>query len=311
MAVETVRVFVVDQQTPAPAAIENVLVKVFDVTGTTFITQDYTDANGIADFSLDGDDPAIDYTIRLSKTGIAFDGALGDDNKSPQAIEVYSPPSVAPTSTNDFQVVGETFERPTAVDSRKCRASGYFYRGDGQPYDGLDILISPVFKPSIVDNNAVMGGIIQARTDADGYFELDLYRNGIYKFIVETMGGDCPRTVTVPDASSANIVHLLFPVVSSVVFDPASLSLAVDEDADITVEVTASDGRILEGTASEDVTYTSADETIATVSTESDKLVITAIAPGTTQIDVARADESVVVIPDGTITYTPLSITVS
>ena len=128
MANETVRIFVEDQQTPTPSPIENVLVRVFDSTGTTFLTENYSDVSGIADFTLDGDDPPNEYQIRLSKNGVAFSGSLGDDSKSPQLIQVYSPPSSAPNGKNDFTVKGETFTRPVATDPRLCRASGFFKR---------------------------------------------------------------------------------------------------------------------------------------------------------------------------------------
>lgn len=310
MASETVRVFVVDQQTPTPAAIENVLVRVFNAAGDTFITQDYTDVSGIADFTLDGDDPPNEYQIRLSKTGVAFDGGLGDDSKSPQLIQVYTPASASPSGTNDFTVKGQTFSRPVATDPRLCRASGFFRRADGQPYPNLDVIFTPRFKPAIVDDDSVMWGSINLRTDENGYLEVDLFRYGEYSVMLESLE-DCPRLVVVPDSPSENVVELLFPVVEQVVFLPASLSIAVGEEAEVVPTVTASDQRVLEGAASGDVKYTSSDETVATVSAQGDKLVITGVAAGTAQIDVERLDETIVVIPDSGIVYTPLSITVT
>jgi hypothetical protein len=310
MASETVRIFVVDQQTPTPDPIENVLVRVFNVTGDTFITQDYTNALGIADFTLDGDDPPNEYQIRLSKTGIAFDGNLGDDSKSPQLIEIYSPASASPSGTNDFTVKGQTFSRPVATDQRLCRASGFFRRSDGQVYPNLDIIFTPRFKPAIVDNYGIMWGSINARTDENGYLEIDLFRYGEYSVLIESLE-DCPRLIIIPNTPSENIVDLLFPVVEQVVFSPSSLSIAVGDEEEVIPSVSASDQRVLEGTALEDVEYTIADESIATLSVQSDKLVITGVSVGTTQIDVARLDESIVFIPDSGITYSPLSITVS
>lgn len=242
MAVETVRVFVEDQNSDP---IEGVLVRVFDATGVTFLSQDFTDALGIADFSLDGDDPPIEYQVRLSKTGVAFDGNLGDSSKSPQLIEVYSPPASSPSGTDDFTVIGQTFERPAATDPRLCRASGFFKRPDAQPYGNLDVIFTPVFKPTVVDGNAVMGGQIHCRTDVDGYLEIDLYRNGEYKVSVETLE-DCPRLVVVPDLPSENLIDLLFPVVEEVVFDPTSVALAVGESIEVVPTVTGSDSRVLE-----------------------------------------------------------------
>ena len=310
MASETVRVFVVDQQTPTPAPIEDVLVRVFDATGTTFITEDYTDAAGIADFTLDGDDPPVDYQIRLSKAVIAFDGSLGDDSKSPQLIQVWTPAASSPSGTNDFTVRGKAFVHPTAVDHRMCRASGFFRRGDGEPYANLDIVFTPVFKPTLVDDRAVMGGMIQGRSDEDGYFEIDLFRTGEYLVMLETIE-DCQREVVVPDQSSYNLVDLLFSVVGQVVFAPASLTLAVEDVVDVVPTVTASDLRVLEGSAVGDVIYSIGDEGVATLAVQNDRLVITALAAGTTQIDVERRDESIFLIPESDILYTPLTITVS
>jgi hypothetical protein len=310
VASETVRVFVEDQQTPTPAPIENVLVRVFDAAGTTFITQDYTDVQGIADFTLNGDDPPVDYQIRLSKTGVAFDGSLGDDSKSPQLIQVWTPPANSPSGTNDFTVQGQTFERPVATDPRLCRASGFFRRADGVPYPNLDVIFTPRFKPAIVDGDSVMWGAINTRTDDDGYLEVDLFRGGEYSVLIETLE-DCPRHVVVPDASSENLVELLFTVVEQVVFAPTTVAIAVGDTADVVPTVTGSDQRVLEGAAPDDVEYTVADPTIAVVSVQSDKVIVTALKAGSTQLDVSRRDESIVVIPDTGITYTPLPITVS
>jgi hypothetical protein len=310
MASETVRIYVVDQQTPTPSPIENVLVRVFNASGDTFITDDFTDAMGIADFTLDGDDPPNAYQIRLSKTGVAFDGSLGDDSKSPQLIEVWTPAAASPSGTNDFAVKGETFQRPVAADSRLCRASGFFRRSDGRPYPNLELVFTPRFKPAIVDGDGVLWGDVHGRTDEDGYFEIDLFRGGGYSVLVESLD-DCPREVVVPDASSENLVELLFTVVEEVTFSPTSVALAVGDSADVAPVVKGSDQRVLEGSAPNDVEYTVADPTIASVSVQSDRVVLTALQAGSTQLDVSRRDESIVVVPDTGITYTPLPITVS
>jgi len=310
MASETVRVFVVDEQTPTPDPIESVLVRVFDATGTTFITEDYTDALGIADFTLDGDDPPNEYQIRLSKTGVAFDGSLGDDSKSPQLIEVWTPAASSPSGTNDFEVQGQTFSRPVATDPRLCRASGFFRRADGSAYPHLDLIFKPLFRPAIVDGDSVMWTSINTRTDEDGYLEIDLYRGGEYSVVVESLEDD-PRSVVVPDASSVSLIDLLFPVVAQVVFDPTSLAMSEGDSEEVTPTVTASDLQELTGTAPDDVEYTSSDEDVATVSVRDDVIIVTAVGAGSAQIDVARKDESIVIVPDSGITYTALSITVT
>jgi hypothetical protein len=312
LASEIVQIYVEDQQAPTPSPIENVLVQVYDETGATLLDRDYTSAAGVADFVLEGDDPPVTYQIRLSKTSVAFDGSLGDESKSPQLIQVYTPASASPSGTNNFTVKGQTFEYPLAIDFRMCRASGFFRRCDGRPYANLDLVFTPQFKPTIVDERSVMGGLINGRTDEDGYFEIDLFRNGMYRVMLETLE-DCQRDVVVPDQPSFNLVDLLFPVVKTVVFDPATvaLSAALKEQAEVATVVTASDLRVLEGPGAGDVRYTSADESVATVAALNDYIVVTAVAAGTTQIDVERLDESIVLIPDPGIAYTPLAITVT
>lgn len=309
MASETVRVFVEDQQTPTPAPIENVLVRVFDSLGA-FITQDYTDVQGIADFTLDGDDPPIQYQIRLSKVKVAFDGSLGDDSKSPQLIEVYTPATASPSGTNDFTVKGKVFEHPVATDPRLCRASGFFRRADGGPYPNLELIFTPRFKPAIVDGDSVMWGDIHTRTDEDGYVEIDLFRGGEYSVEVETLE-DCQRQVVVPDTASENLIELLFTVVDEVSFNPTSVSLPVGSSQQVVPTVVATDQRVLEGAAGGDVEYTVEDTTVASVSVQNDYIIITALKAGSTQLNVSRRDESIVVVPDTGITYTPLPITVS
>lgn len=320
MAAETVKFFLTDQDTNP---ILGVLVRVFDATGTTFITQDTTVGVGgdaVAEVALDGDDPPNEYTIRMSKTGVAFDGNLGDDSKSPQLIEIYSPASAAPTGKNDFNIRGETFVRPVATDARLCRASGFFKDAGGRPLPNLDIKMINQFRPAIVDGNAVLGERLEMRTDADGYLELDLYRNGEYLAWVQSIQAaeadpasaiSFSREIVVPDVSSVNIVDLLFPIVSEITFSEDPVTLNVDEDDEVTTVVKASDGRILIGTAHEDVLYASADPTIASLRVEADKLVIHGEAAGSTEITATRQDQTVVTIPSTTITGSPLSVTVS
>jgi hypothetical protein len=317
MAAETVKIYVVDQDADP---VVGVLVRFFDATGTTFITQQVTSLVGsdaVAEVTLEGDDPAIGYTIRLSKTGVAFDGSLGSSSKSPQLISVASPPD----PLNEWDVLAVTFSRPTATNPRLCRCSGFFLDIAGRPLVNMDISFINTFAPAVVDGSAVMGPEIQVRTDEDGYVELDLYRNGIYDAWVpgvcarEDADGNTaiafPRTVKVPDSSSANLPDLLFPVVEAVDFGVASLSLEVLEQGSLTPVVTASDGRTLIGAALEDVIYMIDDLSIAGISTSATQVFVVGAAPGTTVLRATRKDLSVVKIPNAEITGQPLTITVT
>jgi len=313
---ETVRVYTVDENADP---LEGVLVRFFDSLDT-FVTQNISSlvgAEAYAEVTIDGDTPPIDYTIRLSKTGVAFDGLLGDDSRTPQAISVYSPPGASPPTSNGFTVQGQTFVRPAATDPRLCRCSGFFFDLSGRPLANLDMhFIAACFNegqdpysPTIVDGNAVLqGGRIITRTDSRGYFQIDLYRTGEYSVLIqgqETM----LRKVKVPDASSINVVSLLFPVVTSVVFNPDPLSISVDNYVDVDVVITASDGRVLD-VGDQDVTFASTDTAVASIQIVENKLRVFGVAPGVTTITAVRADTSIQTIPSEPQTYTPLSVTV-
>lgn len=318
MAVETVRIYT-DDENGDP--LEGVLVRFFD-SGDLFVTQQFSALVGLeayAEVSLDGDDPVpIDYTIRMSKTGVAFDGSLGDDSKTPQSISVYSPPGAAPPTSNGFTVRGQTFTRPAATDPRLCRASGFFRDVSGRPLANLDLHFvglcqndqQPPMTPMIVDGDAVLqGGPLVTRTDSNGYLEVDLYRTGTYGVFMQGFETDL-RSVKVPDAPSVNLIYLLFPVVTSVVFSPDPLNISVDDVVDVDVTVLATDGQELD-IADEDLLFTSSDTSVVTVEVLNSKLRVVGVGAGTAEITATRADTSVVSIPDEPVTYAPLAVTVS
>jgi hypothetical protein len=314
---ETVSIIVIDQD---DAPVEDVLVRVFDSTGTTFITQQYSvmvDDNAIAEFTLDGDTTPIVYTIRLSKTGVAFDGSLGDSSKSPQSISVYSPPGTG--TENVFEVVCETFVRPTAPDPFICRCSGFFKDITGNPLVALPIRFINEFGPTVVGGAAILGEGIDMETDKYGYMSIDLYRKGVYMaWVTSVQAADndsehsigFPRYMTVPDQSSADLPTLLFPVVSSVTITPDPISLSVDQSIVPDVVVTSDDGRTLIGTACDDVYYDIVDKTIASLSVQLDKITILGVQTGTTQLTAVRKDQSIVKLPLVPI-LDPVTITVT
>jgi hypothetical protein len=319
MASETVKVYVKDQNDDP---IVGVLVRVFDSAGAVFVAEDYTvlvSGRAVADFTLDGGSPNS-YTIRLSKIGVAFDGALGDESKSPQLITIYSPPSSSPNGTNDFEVVGQTFALPVATDLRLCRASGFFKDPAGRPLPGLDITFINQFKPALVDGYGVMSAKVDLRSDEDGYVEVDLYRNGEYRAMVESIEAPSSddtgsiifeRKVMIPDRSSVNINDLLFPIVKSISFDPDPIFLPAGTSLDITTLVTSSDFQVLVGTAFEDIIYDTDDKDIAVVTALVDKLVLVGVAPGTTNLTAVRKDQTIVFIPWTGITGSPILVTVT
>jgi hypothetical protein len=311
---ETVSIIVSDQDNnPVVGA----LVRVFDSTGVTFITQDYAVLVGgkaVAEFTLAGDTPAIPYTIRMSMTGVAFDGSLGNSSKSPQLITVLSPP----TLPNVFAVTCETFVRPTAPDPFLCRCSGFFKDITGNPLVSLPMRFINEFGPTVVGGAAILGEGIDMQTDQYGYLSIDLYRKGIYMaWVTSIQAADndsehaigFPRFMMIPDQSSADLPTLLFPIVSNVDVTPNPIVLAVNQNIVPDVVVTADDGRTLIGTACEDVLYTVVDQTIASISVTLNTLTLLGVQPGVTQLLAVRKDQSIVKMPLVPI-MDPITITV-
>lgn len=304
MATETVDVYVQDDQvTPQP--VNGIVVRVYDATGTTLITSGTTGSpasDGHVEFSLPGDNPAIVYQLRFYISG----GSI----PSPQLIEVYSPPSAAPTSTNNFQVDATIFTLPTASDPLLCRCSGYVVTPEGQPRKGVDIHLIPCFNPLVAGDKGVLSERVATSSDSDGYVQLDLYRNGKYLATVESQE-NVERQVTVPDRSSININHLLFPIVVSATFDPAGpWTMSVGDTLEITPTITASNYQVLDGAAADDLIYEIDDTAVATVSVSNDTIVITAVAAGSATLTLSRADDSIVYIPDPGIDGGTVAITV-
>lgn len=308
MGLVTVRVYAVDE---SDDALDGVLVQVYDNTDT-FVTQNSTSivgAEAYAEFTLNGEVAGEGYTIRMSKLGVAFDGLLGDDSKTPQAVAVYDPPAGAPvTGTNYFQVQGQTFSLPASTNPRLCKASGFFKDAAGRPRPTLDIKFVPQFDPLIVDGDAVMGYQVQGSTDEDGYFEVELYRTGSYQVLLEALD-DIPRSIEVPDASSINLVSLLFPTVASVTYDPDPVSVAVDDTVDVTLTIVTTTSVTLDP-VDRDVTFTTSDSSIATVQVTSDGVLrIMGRSAGSATITAERVDDSIVVIPSTTLATLDVTVT--
>ena len=291
MSYEQVDIVITDSTAQA-SPIEGVLVRVYSEDGKTFFTQSTTDEEGAVGFLLE----TQNYTLRFNKFQVSF--------LQPQLMTVIA-------GTNTFDVTGDVCDPPEATDSRLCRASGYFrdITGAAKPY--LDMHFVSQFDPILLEDAAILTDKVKLRTDKNGYAQLDLIRNAKYLVVVEAME-DEPLQVTVPDLPSANLPDLLLPRVGSVVFDPVGdISVAVDEEVEITPSVYTSSGVLLEGPSTSDVRWYIADEAVASVSFTSTSLIIRGVSAGTTTLEASRQDSSIIRIPDSPISGVPLNITVT
>lgn len=307
MALEVVDVLVQDVAVPNDP-VDGVVVRVYDVTGTTLITSGTTDVTGHVSFMLDGDDPPIRYQLRTYKQGIAI--------PQPKYVDIYSPPAASSTGTNNFILQAEVFTLPQAVDPKLCRVSGYIKDPAGRPKRGIDIHFIHRFNPLVVGEGldgavGIFGERVVQRTDKDGYFQIDLWRKGCYRAVVESHE-NAGRTILVPDLAATNINLLLFPRVYAVLFDPpAPWSLGVGQELVIDVQVQLTSGYIAESTAVEDVEYTLPSGTVSvSLEVRDAQLVLRGIAPGAAALSLTRVDSSISYDPDLPIVGDGATITV-
>lgn len=288
MPVETVRIaFLRDTVVPAP--IDGVLVRVFDasrnlVTTTTSGVLE----TGVADFEVEASVEGTEYTVRFYLAGASI---------APKRIVVYSPASSAPLQTNDFEVDVTLFALEPSPDPLMCRCSGYVIGPMGRPRAGVDLSFTPKFHAFVDSARTALTGNFIVRTDRNGFLKVDLYRYGMYEVVV-TGQEPVARDIEVPNRSAILVGHLLFPVVVMVGYDqPAPFTVARNQTLMLTPAVRSTDYRNL-GVAAEDVLYSIADPSIASVQILGDRIAIRGLRAGTTSLRVTRLDRSIVYLPD-------------
>lgn len=293
MSNEPVNVYLVDN-TLAASPIAGVVVKVFSQNGATVIGQQITDGTGLAAFLLPS---GVTYQLRFYKQQVNV--------KNPQYITVLAAPA-----TNNFTVVGELFSPPVSTDPRLCMCYGFFRTIYGGPAQNLDCHFIAQFKPLLLEGAGVLTERAIERTDANGYMQIPLIRNGQYLVTIQGFE-DVQRVISVPDALNANLPDLLFPVVGTVVFNPVGpFVVAVGADVVTTPTVMATDGQILEGVAGSDVQWSVDDPTIAAVIPSATTLTLRGLSSGTTNLRATRLNTSIVRYPDPGILGVPVVITV-
>ncbi len=295
MSYEAVNVFVQKSDT---TAIAGVVVKAFNQAGTVVFDQQTTSAEGVAAFLLES---GITYQLRFFKQQVSI--------PNPQYITVQVTPTEV--ANNDFNVTGQIIAPPTATDPRLCRLSGYFKRPNGAPAPNVDIHFIVRFEPLLLDGAAMLTERVHTRTDKNGYAELDLVRFAKYDVTVQGFE-DLVRVIGVPDAPSANLPDVLFPVVASVSFDPIGpYTVATGQEIILVPTVLASSGLELDGTALEDVTWRSSNADVLALSATATTLILRGVAPGTAQITAERVNNSILRIPDTGIAGQPVTVTVT
>ena len=188
-------------------------------TDGTFIASATTDVDGRAFL---GARSAGSYEIRMTPTP-------GQRIAAPlQTV------AVSGTGDNYFDVQIETEGLPASADPRYCRCSGTFTDGYGHPAAGLRLQLGDggTLPQILVGTNAVARGVavrtFSVITDRSGYCSVDLLRGADYSVVMPGYE-DTVLLVRVPDAASAPLVDMLFPMLDLVEYrDGATLLTPVD-----------------------------------------------------------------------------------
>jgi hypothetical protein len=301
MPLETVRIAFL-KDAVIPEFVDGVTVRVFNALGE-FVSMAASGENvpGIVEFELLGDATPFEYQLRFYKKGASI---------TPKRIQVFSPADLAPTGTNEFTITADVFDLEPSPDPMMCRCSGFITGPTGRAKKTLTLSFLPKFNAFVVERAAALTGRFTLRTDANGYVSVDLYRFGMYEVTIEGREA-VVRNIEIPDRSKVQLSHLLFPVVTSVVYaEPLPFTLARNTSLTLTPHVQTSDFRAL-GVGEQDVLYEVEDPSIASVQVSGDHIVVRGLRAGSTKLRVTRADNSIVYVPDLGITggEVPLVVT--
>jgi hypothetical protein len=295
MSLSSVDLYVHDDATQNPP-VEGVVVRVFDSTGTMFITQGTTDVDGHVGFSLAA--PGT-YQARFFK-----------EKFSVQQPQLFTTLDQLP---NNFAVIGHVYKPPEAVHPRLCCCSGFFKNPDNSAAVRHLIHIIPKFDPILFEGSAMLTELLKQATDEAGYAQFNLVRNGQYQVTVEGFEDEV-RIITIPDLPSVNLPDLIFSVVELITFDPPgpySIGVGAQNDVIVVPTVHTSDGRVLPGSALGDVQWSSSDISVLAVLASGANLTLRGMAPGLAQIQAVRVDTSIIRIPNTPIQGVPVDVTVS
>lgn len=294
---QSVDVFVLDN-TALKKPVEGVLVRVFDEDNKNFQTEYTTDANGKVGFTL----WTQMYNLRFYKFGVQV--------PQPQVMEVLEPEPGA-VQLQQFEALATVFVHPIANDPRLCRASGFFRDVTGAPHKYLDIHIIGQFEPILLEGAGVLNERRQIRTDEDGFACIDLIRCAQYMATIQGHE-DQLRNINVPDAPSVNLPDLLLPVVQEVAFDISGPhSLSIGGTLTLVPTVVSSDQVLLPGTANDDVTWSSSDRSVFSVTAGATELTLMGVGTGSANLLATRKNQTIIRIPSTEIQGVPVEVTVT
>ena len=298
---EEVTVVVTDSNPPGDL-INGVYVGLHDNTTKALLQFDTTGNGALSDGTVifSNVDPET-YEIRVVPPN-----PVAVTNGKVQTVEVLDAP-VAPLS-NIFDIAITQEDLDTATNTNLCRCSGYFVDMTGRSVPNVSIHFSDALLPQIeyrATLNFESHGVVPSKriaiTDINGFVTVDLYRGATYTVYVEGWE-NVFRTILVPDVEAANIIDVLFPVVSHVEYYNSGtkiipitapvLDTIVDGVDELTFKVILRNGNEADGA---EICFTVDDDTIISIEPDySGTLTITSHLSGTANILVERVIDDAV-----------------
>lgn len=206
-----------DDDTPANV-LEDATVKLY-VNGQLY-RQGTSDADGVVLFD--------DIPVGLHTAIVGLPYRPGYAISNPYALLVVADENV------QFDFVLHRAVEPTG-NTWVCVCSGYFFDAAGELVDDASIRFRPVGVANVMGPSGILGKEIGCPV-IRGYAEISLLRGAAYRVDIPWFRPDNWQ-VTVPDKISANLPDVLFPVLYSVEYSPASLSMEVGDT--VKIDVTA------------------------------------------------------------------------
>jgi len=295
----------VQDDTVTPAAIEGVVVNVYDGITKAYVAQATTDATGLASFVLTGEpDPGKTYEVRLFKVGALF--------ANPFTIAVFD------SGTNDFEVAGTLLDLEVATDPNLCRCTGRFMGFDLQPRANKLVRFSAEVENKtvqIVNGDIVAASDHEVRTDDNGYVKVDLVRGAVY-WLIFAGDEDNSWKVTIPNRASVNLIELIHPAPGSLDWDDTdapgdAVSLAVGESKDVSMTLTLTSYETDEYVGNW-LDFDNDDTDVVSASVQKNVLTLSGLTAGTANITVtARTDLKPGRAGGFSVSSTPLVVTVT
>lgn len=271
----------VQNDLPIPTRVSGILVEFYDQSAV-FQTSGTTDGDGEVQVSL----PDDTYDVFLYKTGVTF------LPKQPQQIVVDS------LLSNVFLVSCHERTLPESSDPLKCRITGTAV-GVGGEQTRARIVFAPHKSLIVLSGGNVVWpeGRLEVACNDRGYFDFELLRGQKYQAYIlyadPILGSPTPGfEVEVPDQAGAALDVFLFPLPVSLSFSEASVSIALVDGADDSVDATVMYSNGIENQKSvlwASVVVENTDNTVVEAAIVDGKLLLTPLSPGTATITTVRS----------------------